>query len=66
VVYEVTDDNALKISYHALTDKKTVLKPNNHAFFNLNGEAGGTILKHLIKVNADQYTTVDTTDLQFL
>jgi aldose 1-epimerase len=25
VVYEVTDDNALKISYHAITDKKTVL-----------------------------------------
>jgi aldose 1-epimerase len=61
VVYELTDDNGLKISYHATTDKTTVVNLTNHAFFNLNGEANGSILNHLVKINADQYTPVDTT-----
>lgn len=61
VIYTLTDDNALKISYEAVTDKNTVVNLTNHAFFNLNGEQSGTILKHLVKINADKYTPVDTT-----
>ncbi|HWW38270.1 aldose epimerase family protein [Pedobacter sp.] len=61
VIYTLTDDNALKISYEAVTDKNTVVNLTNHAFFNLNGEQSGTILKHLVKINADKYTPVDST-----
>ncbi|RZK97871.1 MAG: hypothetical protein EOO89_32760, partial [Pedobacter sp.] len=38
VTYQLTDDNSLKISYDATTDKKTAINLTNHAFFNLNGE----------------------------
>ena len=61
VIYEVTDDNALKISYRATTDKNTVINLTNHAFFNLNGEASGSVLGHMVKINADKFTPVDTT-----
>lgn len=61
VTYELTDDNQLKISYNATTDKNTVINLTNHAFFNLNGEASGTVLNHLVKINADGFTPVDTT-----
>ncbi|WP_316835107.1 aldose epimerase family protein [Pedobacter nutrimenti] len=61
VIYTLTDDNALKISYEAVTDKNTIVNLTNHAFFNLNGEQSGTILKHLVKINADKYTPVDST-----
>lgn len=61
VTYTFTDDNALKISYEAVSDKNTVINLTNHAFFNLNGEQSGSILKHLLKINADQYTPVDST-----
>lgn len=61
VIYQLTDDNALKITYEAATDQKTVVNLTNHAFFNLNGEGSGTILNHQLQIFADKYTPVDST-----
>lgn len=60
VSYEFTDRNELKINYEAKTDKTTVLNLTNHAFFNLNGEGNSDILGHILKINADSFTPVDT------
>jgi aldose 1-epimerase len=59
VVYQLTHNNELKLRYEATTDKKTIVNLTNHAFFNLNG--GGTINNHLLMINADHYTPVDST-----
>ncbi len=59
VIYTLTGNNELEISYSATTDKKTVINLSNHAFFNLNGAGTGTINNHFLSINADSYTPID-------
>lgn len=61
VIYKLTDDNAIEISYEATTDKITVINLTNHTYFNLNGEGSGTILDHTVQIAADNYTPVNKT-----
>jgi len=57
VTYTLTDDNQMKISFSATTDKETVINLTNHAYFNLNG--AGTIDEHSLTINADFYTPIN-------
>jgi aldose 1-epimerase len=61
VRYELTDDNALKISYLATTDKPTVVNLSNHAYFNLAGHDKGDILGHEMQLFASKITPTDDT-----
>ncbi len=63
VTYSVSEDNELKIQYHATTDRKTVVNFTNHAFFNLAGEGSGDVLEHVLMVNGDSITPVDETGI---
>jgi aldose 1-epimerase len=58
-VYTLTDDNALKLEYTATTDKDTVVNLTHHSYFNLAGK--GTVLDHVVMINADKFTPVDST-----
>jgi len=59
VIYTMTNNDELKISYEAETDKPTVLNLTNHSYFNLAGHDSGDILGHEIMLNADHFTPVD-------
>lgn len=59
VDYTLSPDNEFIIKYKATTDKPTVVNLSNHAFFNLKGEANGTITDHIITINAGHTTPVN-------
>lgn len=59
VTYTVLPQNVWRIEYEATTDKPTVLNPTHHSYWNLAGEASGSVLRQLLKVNADKYTQTD-------
>jgi aldose 1-epimerase len=61
VIYTLTDNNELKVSYEAKTDKDTIVNLTHHSYFNLAGFSSGDILGHQLQIFADHFTPVDKT-----
>ena len=59
--YEWSEDNELKLTFTAETDKTTVVNLTNHAYFNLDGEGSGTIEDHILRLNASEFLPTDET-----
>lgn len=53
-VFDFDDDNALEITYRAVTDRTTVVNLTNHVYFNLAGEASGDVLDHELQLNCSK------------
>ncbi len=60
VTYTLTDDNELMIDYEAVADAPTIVNLTHHSFFNLAGEGNGDILNHVLMINGDKFTPVDS------
>jgi aldose 1-epimerase len=60
VMYAVTRDNALRVSYRARTDAPTVVNLTNHTYFNLGGEGSGDVSGQLLAINAGVVQPVDS------
>jgi len=58
-VYTLTENDALRLDYTATTDKDTPVNLTQHSYFNLRGR--GDVLGHVVQINADQFTPVDST-----
>ena len=61
VRYEVGEDNVLRIAYGAETDAPTVVNLTNHSYFNLASEGSGTVLGHIMHLDADRYLPIGET-----
>jgi aldose 1-epimerase len=57
VTYTVTNQNEVRIDYHAESTKDTLCSITNHMYFNLDGE--GTINTHSLKIDASSYVELD-------
>jgi aldose 1-epimerase len=61
VTYSLTPRNELAVEYRATTDRATPLNLSQHTYWNLAGEGSGQILQHVLTIEADRYTPVDST-----
>lgn len=59
VTYTLTEENEVRLDYYAIPDADTILNLTNHSYFNLNGHASGSILKHTVWLDADSFTRAD-------
>jgi aldose 1-epimerase len=58
-IYTVTEQNGLQVALTATTDKDTIVNLTAHSYFNLRGS--GNILDHVVRIDADTFTPVDST-----
>ena len=61
VTYTLTDKNEFIFDYQATTDRPTPVNLTQHSYFNLAGDGKGDILGHVVTLNADRFTPVDST-----
>ena len=59
VTYRLTDADELEIDYVATCGAPTIVNLTNHSYFNLAGEASGSIERHVVQIEADRFTPVD-------
>ncbi|MGU3466798.1 aldose epimerase family protein [Methylobacterium sp. C33D] len=63
VTYSLPEDGVLRVDYAAVTDRPTVLNLTNHSYFNLAGEGAGSVLGHVVQVEADAFAPTDATQI---
>ncbi len=61
VTYTLTPRDELVVDYEATADKATPFNVSQHTYWNLRGNGRGTILDHVLTLDASAYTPVDTT-----
>jgi aldose 1-epimerase len=61
VTYTLTDQDQLIVDYQATTTKATPVNLTQHSYWNLAGDGKRDILGHVVMINADAMTPVDTT-----
>jgi aldose 1-epimerase len=61
VVYMLTNDDRLVVDYQATSDKPTPVNLTQHTYWNLAGDGSRDILAHVLTINADSMTPVDST-----
>jgi aldose 1-epimerase len=59
VTYALTNENELSVAMSAQTDRTTLVNLAQHSYFNLGGIGSGSVLDHVLTLEADEYTPGD-------
>lgn len=59
LIYSLNNKNEFSIDISAKTDKTTIVNLTSHPYFNLNGVGNGSVLNHLLEIDADKMTPLN-------
>lgn len=59
--YRWSDSNVLSLEITAVSDATTILNLTNHTYWNLSGEDSGSVLDHILHLNASNWLPTDST-----
>ena len=59
VIYTLDEEDNLKMTYEAKTDKATLYNPTCHGYYNLTGSEGNPVNSHLLQVGAEKKATTN-------
>ena len=60
VIYTLTPENEVVLRYYATADQTTYFNLTNHSYFNLDGHDAGTIYDHLLWLDCDRFTPIES------
>ncbi|MFA6936663.1 MAG: aldose epimerase family protein [Treponema sp.] len=60
VTYTLNENNTITLDYKATSDKSTPINLTNHAYFNLRGYNGGSVLDQELQLDCNEYLEVDS------
>lgn len=60
VTYRLSYDDVLSIDYRATTSKPTHVNLTHHSYFNLSGQMQRDVSEHVLTIDADRFTPVDS------
>ncbi|MBR0468608.1 MAG: galactose mutarotase [Mogibacterium sp.] len=58
VTYSLPGNGELRIEYRAVSTEDTPVSLTNHSYFNLNGHDSGSVMDHVVRINAGHYVPV--------
>lgn len=62
-VYYWSEDNALEITYRAVSNEDTIVNLTSHLYLNLNGEASGSVLDHELQLDCSKFLPTDSVQI---
>jgi aldose 1-epimerase len=55
IIYLLSNNNELTITYQAMTDQKTIVNLTNHSYFNLSGNLKRDCSEHILQLESDSF-----------
>lgn len=59
VTYSLDNQNQLRVDYHAVTDRPTIVNLTQHSYFNFNAGQQGDVLGHKLHIHSDRYVPLN-------
>lgn len=62
-IYQLTEDNEIRVDYRARSEQDTLFNPTNHVYLNLTGDFNKDVGEHRLKIHSTRYAPLSENNL---